>query len=514
MYNILIVDDEKIERRGIKSLLKKLNLELEIQETSNGKEALEYLLKNKIDILLTDIKMPFMDGIQLIENVRKNNINVKIVIFTGYEEFQYAKFAAKMGVKDYILKPVDPKEFKATLFKIIEELNQIKIEENRANKNLNLIKEQFLYSLINGTPFEEIEKKASDLINLNSLKSYNRLLLIDFNKEFLENEKTEYISILKKNIEFAFEYLTLNSQQILLIFKTSTKEYQKNYNLAVKIYNIILDQFDINSYISICNEISDINKISESYKKNQLLLEKKFYNKNIHIFIEDEEKINDAATVYLDDNIIIKQIRQDIKIKNIDLIKKQFDYLCEKYKNYESFSPTYIKFIFSNLLEEFSKNLSQINESELNDDIDRIYKATDFFTVINILNVYIIRLEESFMNNPAMSHREIETIKQYIYDNYNKDLSVEQLAEKVFLAPSYLSSIFKKETGENLSKFIKAYRMIKAKEMLDETYEKIVNVSNAVGYQNVSYFCKSFREYFGVSPEKYRSKGESYEENN
>lgn len=514
MYNILIVDDEKIERRGIKSLLKKIDLELEIQETSNGKEALEYLLENKIDILFTDIKMPFMDGIELIENVRKNNINVKIVIFTGYEEFQYAKFAAKMGVKDYILKPVDPKEFKATLFKIIEELNQTKIEENRTNKNLNLIKEQFLYSLINGTPFEEIEKKANDLIDFSSLKSYNRLLLIDFNKELLENEKIDSINILKENIEFTFEYLSVNSKQILLIFKTSTKEYQKNYNLAVKIYNIILNKFGINSYISICNEINDISKISECYKKNQLLLEKNFYNKNTHIFIEDEEKINNDKNIYLDDNIIIKQIKQDIKIKNIDSIKKQFDYLCEKYRNYESFSPTYIKFIFSNLLEEFSKNLSQINENELNDDIDRLYKSKDFFSVINIINVYIIRLEASFMNNPAMSHREIETIKQYIYDNYNKDLSVEQLAEKVFLAPSYLSSIFKKETGENLSKFIKAYRMIKAKEMLDETYEKIVNVSNAVGYQNVSYFCKSFREYFGVSPEKYRSKGESYEENN
>ena len=100
MYKILIVDDEKIERRGIKSLLKKLNIELEIHETSNGKEALEYLLENEIDILFTDIKMPFMDGIELIENVKNNNLDIKIVIFSGYEEFEYAKFATKMGVQD------------------------------------------------------------------------------------------------------------------------------------------------------------------------------------------------------------------------------------------------------------------------------------------------------------------------------------------------------------------------------------------------------------------------------
>ena len=87
------------------------------------------------------------------------------------------------------------------------------------------------------------------------------------------------------------------------------------------------------------------------------------------------------------------------------------------------------------------------------------------------------------------------------------------LAEKVCLAPSYLSNLFKKETGQNLSKFIKEYRMNKAKQMLEETYEKIVDISNAVGYPNVSYFCQSFREYFGVSPQKYRTKGDSNEKN-
>ena len=106
-----------------------------------------------------------------------------------------------------------------------------------------------------------------------------------------------------------------------------------------------------------------------------------------------------------------------------------------------------------------------------------------------------------------MLHREIESIKLYIYENYAKELSVEQLAEQVYMAPSYLSHVFKKETGQNLSKFIKAYRMEKAKEMLEDTHMKIVNISYEVGYSNVSYFCQSFREYFGVSPQKFRSQG-------
>ena len=105
-------------------------------------------------------------------------------------------------------------------------------------------------------------------------------------------------------------------------------------------------------------------------------------------------------------------------------------------------------------------------------------------------------------------HREIETVKNYIYENYDKEISITELAEKVYMAPSYLSYVFKSETGQNLSKFIKAYRMEKAKEMLTETHNKIVNIANAVGYENVSYFCQSFREYYGVSPQKFRDQGE------
>ena len=98
-------------------------------------------------------------------------------------------------------------------------------------------------------------------------------------------------------------------------------------------------------------------------------------------------------------------------------------------------------------------------------------------------------------------------IKKYIYDNYNDEISVDKLAEMVFMSASYLSSIFKRETGENLSYFIKAYRMEKAKEMLDDTVLKIGDISNNCGYPNVSYFCSTFRAHYGVSPQKYRELG-------
>lgn len=195
-------------------------------------------------------------------------------------------------------------------------------------------------------------------------------------------------------------------------------------------------------------------------------------------------------------------------MKDMVALREHYERLCERYRGKTQFSQVYIKFIFSNLLKEFYEVLPDRNETELDKEIDALYRASDFEQMLALVDKNIKKLEEVFDNNPQLTHREVDTVKKYIYEHYSEEISVEQLAELVFMAPSYLSFIFKKETGQNLSKFIKAYRMEKAKEMLEGTHNKIVAISNAVGYPNVSYFCQSFREYYGISPQKFRSNGE------
>ena len=512
MYSILIVDDEKIERRGIKFLLKNLQIELDIIETSNGQEALKYLQSNKVDILFTDIKMPFMDGIELIKNIKEQKMNMKIVIFSGYEEFEYAKFAAKMGVEDYILKPVDPDEFEGTITKIISELNEEKSKKKKEDKNLSIIKEKMLQNLFSGTPFDDVLEISEDIIDLNYLKSYKWLFLIDFNKEVDVQSNLKIKEVLENNLQFNFEYININVQQSVIIFEQNSI-YKDKTNIVKRIQNYINEILGDKCYIAIGNDIDDINNLVEIIKKAQILIDKRFYEKDKYIFLESDEEKNVHNDDSIDDEKILKHIISDINVKNIEGIRDSFNILCEKYRRADSFSPVYIKFIFSIILKEFFKNIPDVSDEKLKEDINYLYKASDFFDVMKVVNNYINKLEEVFLKNPLIEHREIETIKQYIYNNYNKDISVEMLAEKVCLAPSYLSNLFKKETGQNLSKFIKEYRMNKAKQMLEETYEKIVDISNAVGYPNVSYFCQSFREYFGVSPQKYRTKGDSNEKN-
>ena len=164
----------------------------------------------------------------------------------------------------------------------------------------------------------------------------------------------------------------------------------------------------------------------------------------------------------------------------------------------------YIKFVFSNVIQElFSENRFG-GEHKLEKEIERLYNCSNISQILEVTEENI-KAYEAFLNRSMSESRdEVATVKNYIYENYREDLNLESLAEKVYLSSGYLSFIFKKETGMNLNRFIRVVRMEKAKEFLCTTNMKVAQVSEEVGFANVSYFCRSFREYYGSSPESYR----------
>ena len=508
MYRILVVDDEKIERKGVAFLFKQMDIECEIVEIVNGQAALEYLETHEVDIMLTDVKMPHVDGMELIKEIKERNLNpnMKIIIVSGYSDFEYAKLAVKLGVSDYILKPVDPREFEPTLRKILDELDSQKYEQDLKEKSMSFMKQHYLYSLVNGLGANAVEELGLSKKELNI--DYHRLMLLEFEKSFFGKTDTGFLQNMQECVgDMEFQYLNLNTDQCVLFFnkRESDEKYWKE--LALKIQQMILKEHKLTAYIAVSKGFEDTRYITNAFEEAEILMENRFYETESKIYIsyaDDQVSIDE----HIDDDTLMKQMKQDIKMKDTENLKVHFEKLCMKYKRKNDFSQVYIKFIFSNLLKDFYDNLPDVSALDLNSEIEKLYKSADFQTVIDIVNINIKRLEETFQANPQMVHREIESVKQYIYEHYGEEISVEYLADLVYMAPSYLSCVFKKETGQNLSKFIKAYRMEKAKEMLEESHKKIVTISNEVGYPNVSYFCQSFREYFGISPQKFRSQGE------
>lgn len=507
MYKVLIVDDEKLERRGIAFLLKESGFDCEISEADNGIQALEYISNNSVDILLTDVKMPLMDGIELITKVNELERDIKIIIFSGCSDFNYARQAVRLGVSDYILKPVDPEEFSEAVTRIVTELEKTRVQTNINTKSKEYIMEHILYLATSGSNLNDINEYGSENISMDFLNEYHCLIMLDFNTDFFGGKGIDFKEKFVCDTD-EYTYLNLNTHQSLFFFKDLEADYVKK---AEGLIGKVFVKYGEKCFAAVSSVFEGCANMSKAMEELDTLMENKFYYKPGEVFYTGMN-INDVETVSVDDDTIMKQMKQSLKMKDANGLRVHFESFCQKYRNKTNFSQVYIKFLFANLLKDFNQSLPEADEVVLNEEIEELYKATDFSTVIKIVNDNIDRLEEDFMKNPQM-HKEVEIIKEYIYDHYGEELGIDKLADMVFMAPSYFSSLFKKETGQNLSKFIKAYRMERAKDMLENTTTKIFDIGTMCGYPNVSYFCSSFREYYGISPQKYRESGEEMNNN-
>ena len=170
-----------------------------------------------------------------------------------------------------------------------------------------------------------------------------------------------------------------------------------------------------------------------------------------------------------------------------------------------------MKFIFSEIVKELFDEMQADGSEEMRNQIESVYQAGSLEEICKITEECIQKFEKWILESEQGARSDIDQVKQYIQYHVDEDLSIDKLAAMVYLSQGYLSYVFKKETGMNLSRYIRQCRMEKAKELLKETNMKIVQICEKVGFSNVSYFCQSFREYCGVSPDKYR-KGEGADE--
>ncbi len=502
MYRILIVDDEKLERNGMKFLLKKTGTELEIFEAANGRDALEFLTRQKVEILLTDIKMPYINGLELAEKVSLQYPEIKIIMFSGYSDFSYAQTAIRYGVLDYILKPVDPLEFQKTIKKALDEITKEKAEEVRQIKKRDYLEQFLLQNYLYGgkTDFEEVKETLD-------FQQYHYMVLIQTSSSFFEIEEEIFKEKLKEAIQRDFFYLNLNAGEGLFFFR----ERHSNYELLCReIYQFFKFRYNTECLLAVSKELKSFEELPEVFVALEKVLEDQFYQPEKHIFsLRDEDEAK--KDVFLGDSELLKRILEDIKHQDMAHLKSHFEQLKVVYHPEKAYSEMYVKFLFSNIIKEIYEVMDLVDEKKLSKEIDKLYRAKRLQDVWKITEKAMEALEGYVLEEEKGTRSEVTQIKNYIYENYQEELSVDILAEKVYLSPGYLSYIFKQETGMNLNRFIKAFRMDKAKNLLENTQKKISQIAKEVGFSNNSYFCRSFREYFGVTPESCRKGTAEYE---
>lgn len=510
MKKLLIVDDERIEREGIKMLLKSTDYDIEIVEASNGKVASQILLEQDIDLLLTDIKMPFMSGIDLVKEARKKKPDLPIAIFSGFGEFTYAQEAIKYGVTDYILKPVKPQEFHRTIAKMMEVCRKKELQEEE-NQSHKCFKCKYLlqkYLLTGNTEYKSaLLKESEDSDEKYSLKNIQNMMLLDTEENFFEEHSTALVSLLKKKMGRKIDTLDWDTNQILLFFYPSaTDNYER---IAGVIHDLILEEYGVRCYIAVSRKIRSIDEYLEAYQELESQMENKFYCSGQWIFLNEASGESDAQGEIIID--YYKKLKENIRLKDVSHLWGNYQKLKEKIFSCASESQIYVKFIFSELVKDLYEEMQGVGSPQMKEAVETIYLAPNVRTIYMAAEKCIREFEAHSIQAESGARSDVDQVKQYIMYHVKEDLSIDKLAAMVYLSQGYLSYIFKKETGMNLSRYIKQCRMEKAKALLKETNMKIVQICEEVGFSNVSYFCQSFREYCGISPDRYR-KGEGKDE--
>ena len=499
MMNILIADDEKIEREGIRYLLSLEKGERRIFEAANGKQAMQILRTENIDMILTDIKMPVMDGLELARRAKELFPEIRIVIFSGYNDFTFAQEAIRYGVTDYILKPVDPDNFHEIIEKAEKNMRERQAEENREIRRQNFLQQYFLQNYLYSGK-KEILEKAGEFVDLDKWNGWHCAILIETDTAFFDTAEENFPGELQKELRRVFFYLNLNERQSLLLFQDVYCDYLL---VANHLYTFLKRNYMVRIYLSVSRKFDGCECLPEILGQLEQQMEEKFYHPEKHIFSCEEEELKMVAGE-VQDSQLMQMISEDISRKDTEQLWKHFECLKEKYSSNTQFSARYIKFVFSNVIQELFQENQFADEHRLEQEIDRLYSCGNIMDILKVTEDNIREYEKFLERSMSESRNEVAAVKNYIYQHYGEDLNLEMLAEKVYLSSGYLSFIFKKETGMNLNRFIKVFRMEKAGEFLRDTNMKVAQISEKVGFANVSYFCRSFREYYGCSPESYR----------
>jgi two-component system response regulator YesN len=538
MYTLILVDDEEIVRKSILKNIQWENHGFEIiGEAENGKEALELVERNIPDVLITDIKMPFLDGIGLATELRKKYPTIKIVFLTGYDEFQYAKEAITLDIFEYILKPTSSLDLIKILGKIknkldkeISEKEDIELLRQHYIKSLPVLKENFLNSLIfSDLSSEEIIQK-SEYYNIDIVGNGYFISLIDLeskedtytsNLSFEQWEHTEltrfaHMSTIEgiiKKYDIGLVLTYNNKIMVITIAKESKKEASliKTFNCLEEI-RLYIEKFSkYKATIGVGTFVTDIRSLNLSYNSALSALNYRILlGSNRIIFIEDIESNKEAQA--LQDDSKVKDLITAIKFESEKEINTHIESIFDKFINSNITMKDYQIYF----LDMLTSILKTAKESSVN--IETIFGKNNnlFLQVQNLKNMKQIKawLKDACfkIHHSIVKEREkgckLLVVKaiDYIDKNYqNKEISINKVCQHLHISSAYFSYIFKKETNLTFINYLTNKRMGQAKELLKSTDLKSYQIAEKVGYAEPNYFSYSFKKLYGKSPTGYRN---------
>lgn len=529
MYKVIIVDDETSVRERLFNLINKIKNSFEVVGVfENGYDALINGVSLNPDLIITDIKMPYINGIELIKLFKLELPFIQSVIISGYDSFDFAKQAISLGVIAYITKPITLEELNATMEKAKVEIDNklllnkdIKQLEENNDKALALIRDNDLSRLLtlHKIPSSFKDKLFQDKLNLD----YKYLILGIFDNDeevdkitFEDNEKVTFFlaNYIKSELNDAkFEYIIFKNSFEYNIFLLSNDSFDKE-DIESRFSRIIIKMKKATN-ISLSVGFSDVGggiNSETSFKRlyihaSRALEYRTIIGLNLVLFYDDIDK-NQISTSKIDENEF-KTIVYEILYGKVSKAKNDIHRLLNNI-TLEQFKSTYF-LILNNLLDSLLKSCINLNLlfNDFMPNVEMIQKLINLKTLDSVIKYFDDLVDAIDKVNKQSIQSGVDNsfnkIKNFIEKNYkNSLLSLEDVANELGYSVSYISAILKKN-NTSFTKYLTGVRMEKAKTLLANKDNKLIMISSEVGYEDPYYFSHCFKKYTGISPLEYRT---------
>lgn len=527
MFKVILVDDDEDFRGYLHSLIDWRAYGFEIcGEAGTGREALEITNSSKPDLAMIDIKMPVMDGLVLSEILKEKFSDINIVLITGHSKFEYAQKAIKIGIEDYLVKPLNKNELIETLLRVKRKLQNLKDERNCKEVNITLKRDRILNALLEfrySDASDEVVKQHQKELGIDLNKCIFIVSTIEIDNMYEELRSLKNIArckslismITKELIKTDGKHIVFNGPENRIVsligFSDSLQLGKFNPEIYQNICIFIKNNFDFTVTIGVGTEVKGFQSIRDSYLEALDALRYKVLSEKGNALLYSKIK-SDSMNLGFYPNEVNEKLIRYLRLNDFDGIRKEinnvFDYLNKKKL---SIDYTYtiilgLKAVCLSYIIEMGKNIEDV----LGDNYDPLQFVTNKTSIENADKMIIKLFEKTvnfFSNNRNdKAKRTVEFVKSYIDENYKDvELNLEKIARNIFLSPDYVRKIFKKETNVTITEYITSLRMQKAKELIDNGDVKFSNVCNEIGYNDASYFSKCFKKHYGLSPRDYEN---------
>ncbi|QNU06842.1 response regulator transcription factor [Peribacillus butanolivorans] len=496
MYNVFLVDDEPFIIEGMRALVPWEDYGLKVVgEASNGSEAIKKLETCHVDILLTDIMMPIMDGLELISTLKERHPNTKYIVLSGYEEFEYVKKGMKLGIENYLLKPVNEQELISTLENSIE-----KLEKSTNNEEAyTILRDNTIWRCLN----QDIDAKEwRERVELYSLEFDGQNLAVVLMQ--ISDGEHENSSFFRNRVEELFQSVCIinpDGELILLVsFNCEDGLKEKLDELNMLFAGYVSGKYHINVGSFVCST-------SELYKSYQRAKELSSYR----LVLKESGLITDELTKqYTQASLSTSNELDDLKRyivgseqeKAFLWIKGAFD---EINKSTKKVAPTIIRGFAIEIVTSIQKDVSSHANDQTVGIVKRILEAYSIGILVDILIDFIEGIFRTLEQKPEHRSPIIQSVVQYIQEHFYEELSLKTLSYKFHINSIYLGQLFQKETGLVFSEYINHLRLEKAKQLLRGTHLKAGIIGKQVGYSDSAYFYKQFKKAVGITPSAWRT---------